>query len=443
MSIDAHINLIDSRHNSTNDLGVSQPAFSSINVHGGNTQIIVNPNNSIITQNSVSGRDDNDISEKLFLFVTANENESNALFEDSDFFKYEVKHSSNLDDVNFYNVGKFGEYHVVHFELQEQGSARADSSFISIYDAINEFRPDAVLLIGVAFGKDYGSDAPEEQRIGDVLISKTVVDYESGKIKNGMFASDGVIAQSGRALLSVFSNKHKSWRHLLATNRQARCYFGQVLSGDKVVDNKEFKEALLQRYPRAIGGEMEGRGAYGACRRKGLSEWIIIKSICDWGDGTKNTDKQVNQVCAARSTVSLLKHVFSDIKSFDVLQKHIYEVTNSLATPKVTKSFANQPAKKSPKSKNAVNPPIQQLTGIDKADALLKEAKGYENKQKYTDALQSLLVAWEIYRCEAGIESNDANRTLEKMKTIYMLLNKAQPFEQWLISSRQGRLYDA
>lgn len=48
-----------------------------------------------------------------------------------------------------------------------------------------------------------------------------------------------------------------------------------ILSGDKVVDDRKFKEKLLKNYPRAIGGEMEGRGAYSTCRNRNINEWIL------------------------------------------------------------------------------------------------------------------------------------------------------------------------
>lgn len=64
---------------------------------------------------------------------------------------------------------------------------------------------------------------------------------------------------------------------------------------------------------------MEGRGAYSACRTKRLDEWIIIKAICDWGENKENPNKEADQITAAKSVVSLLKHVFSIPSAFDRL----------------------------------------------------------------------------------------------------------------------------
>lgn len=254
---------------------------------------------------------------KRFLFVTANTHETKALLEDSDFFIFEEKRSSIKTDANFYNVGKFGNYDVVHFELINQGSIKADASILAIYEAIEAWHPDAVILIGIAFGKDNDQISEQGQHIGDVLISKMVADYESEKIKDGLQQSDGFISESGRHLTSVFQHYSKSWSYLIK-ERKAEVIMGLILSGDKVVDDEEFKSRLFSNFPRAIGGEMEGRGAYSACRRAGIDEWIIVKAICDWGV-SKDGNKTENQIVASESAVSFLKYVFSKSEAFDKL----------------------------------------------------------------------------------------------------------------------------
>jgi pentatricopeptide repeat protein len=256
---------------------------------------------------------------KRFLFVTANENETTALLEDTDFFKYEQGlRSQNPNDDSFYNVGKFGCYEIVHFELQDQGAVKAGASLPSIMMAIDAWKPDAVILIGIAFGKDNEKKPEPRQHIGDVLISKMIQDYESGKVMAGKFMSDGSKPESGKTLTSVFQHFSRTWDYSI-NGRKVKCELGLILSGDKVVDDINFKKRLFKAYPRAIGGEMEGRGAYSACKTQNIHEWIVVKAICDWG-GNKNTpDKDKNQLIAARSAVSLLKHVFSNEKAFEKL----------------------------------------------------------------------------------------------------------------------------
>lgn len=252
-----------------------------------------------------------------FLFVTANRNETNALLKDKDFFDFEERRSPKTGDTTFYNVGKFGNYDIVHFELINQGSIKADASILAIYDAIDVWYPDAIILVGIAFGKDNENTPEPHQHIGDILVSKMVADYESGKIENGVLESDGFISESGRHLMSVFQHYSSEWNYFIQ-ERKAKVIMGLILSGDRVVDDEEFKSKLFTAFPRAIGGEMEGRGAYSACRRKGIDEWIIVKGICDWGIH-KAENKTENQIVAAEATISFLKYIFSKPEAFDKL----------------------------------------------------------------------------------------------------------------------------
>lgn len=89
-------------------------------------------------------------------------------------------------------------------------------------------------------------------------------------------------------------------------------FFGSILSGEKLIDNNSYKNLLFKQFPNAIGGEMEGYGIYSACANQNLSEWIIIKGICDWADGNKNKNKDENQRIAVESAVSFCKSVFSE-----------------------------------------------------------------------------------------------------------------------------------
>ena len=47
-----------------------------------------------------------------------------------------------------------------------------------------------------------------------------------------------------------------------------------------------FLSNLKTPYPNAIGGEMEGTGAYGAAERRSVPI-LLVKGICDWADGHK------------------------------------------------------------------------------------------------------------------------------------------------------------
>ena len=56
---------------------------------------------------------------------------------------------------------------------------------------------------------------------------------------------------------------------------------------------------------------MEAYGIYAQCRLSGISEWIIIKAICDWGYNKQNSEKEKWQRIAADSAVDFCHTAFS------------------------------------------------------------------------------------------------------------------------------------
>jgi nucleoside phosphorylase len=67
---------------------------------------------------------------------------------------------------------------------------------------------------------------------------------------------------------------------------QAKVHFGLILTGEKLVDNIDFRNQLGQFEPEAVGGEIEGAGLYVACQDKKV-DWILVKAIRDWLMGVR------------------------------------------------------------------------------------------------------------------------------------------------------------
>jgi len=80
-----------------------------------------------------------------------------------------------------------------------------------------------------------------------------------------------------------------------------------ILTGEKLVDNLDYRTQLLKFEPEAVGGEMEAAGVYVASHDSKV-DWIVIKAICDWGDGQKAKNKEARQKKAARSAAEFLIH---------------------------------------------------------------------------------------------------------------------------------------
>jgi hypothetical protein len=82
--------------------------------------------------------------------------------------------------------------------------------------------------------------------------------------------------------------------------------FGLLLSGQKLLDNLDYRESLKALFPEAIGGEMEGVGLYVSASEAKI-DWIIVKGICDWGHKKNHADKDARQKLAALNAAQVVK----------------------------------------------------------------------------------------------------------------------------------------
>jgi nucleoside phosphorylase len=243
------------------------------------------------------------------LLITANEIETfhvrQALLplnEDTDVIK--VPHG-----LHTYFIGIFGEYLAVHVQLGKMGSLSYAGATLTAFESINNWNPKVVLMIGVAMGVN-----EEKQRIGDVLISDTIISYEIQRLSKGGITQRGSIVDAGAVLLDRFKNI--AWTNPIDDGLFSKILPSQILSGEKLIDNLKERNKILKVFPQASGAEMEGAGIYAACKRANLNEWLLVKGICDYGDGNKDVDKEQRQHLAAQSATSLSLKVFSSRVGF-------------------------------------------------------------------------------------------------------------------------------
>ncbi|MCC6649336.1 MAG: hypothetical protein IT374_27665 [Polyangiaceae bacterium] len=173
-----------------------------------------------------------------------------------------------------YYVGKCGGYPCVLVTCQA-GSGGRDGSTLAIVDAIDRWRPYAVLLLGIAFGRD-----PKKQVVGDVLVSTQVVPYELQRA-GAVTIHRGPRPEADGTLLDRVRHLDCSWTPE-GQSEARKPRRGPILSGEKLVDDEGVKAAVFAACPEAEGGEMEGAGLYAAAARRRLP-WLIVKAICDWG----------------------------------------------------------------------------------------------------------------------------------------------------------------
>lgn len=238
------------------------------------------------------------VSLRKLVFIVATNTESEALIE-----CFRLK-SINLLPQNLPRLSawrgtalKGFEIWVIRTEMASTGQAGAA---LTTEDAISQLAPDFMIMPGIAFGLK-----PDKQNIGDILVAKSINDYETSKLVDGHVIPRGESPNSSSELLSKARMVASSWR-------TSQVHVGQILSGPKLVNDSAFVDELRHRYPEAIGGEMEGCGFAAACERHKIP-WLLVKSICDWG--IKKTDEA--QPIAATHAVSFCMQVVALLPNAD------------------------------------------------------------------------------------------------------------------------------
>ncbi len=191
----------------------------------------------------------------------------------------------------------------------EMGTSGVGASLQAVSKGIAALSPTVVIIVGIAFGVN-----KRKQRIGDVLVTKQLQPYELQRIGSGATETEKVILRGDKPhasdwLLSLTRISAASW--VRSENTEVR--FGTVLTGEKLIDNRKFRDELLKLVPDAIGGEMEGMGLYVACHDKHV-DWILVKGICDFADGYKAANKEKNQERAAMNAADFVYHTLNAIQ---------------------------------------------------------------------------------------------------------------------------------
>lgn len=189
----------------------------------------------------------------------------------------------------------------------EMGPNGRGASQQALSKAIPLLKPAAVVMIGIAYGVN-----DEKQAIGDVLIAKQIMVYGLQRIGTD---------SEGKQTITPRGDKVSSSTNLLGLLRAAKpgwkgasLTFGTLLSGEKLVDNVDYREQLRQFASEAAGGEMEGEGVYVACAEaEAKVDWILVKAICDFADGMKHVDKDERQRIAATSAARFVRHALESV----------------------------------------------------------------------------------------------------------------------------------
>jgi len=236
------------------------------------------------------------------LIITATEVESQAVFQTFQQATGQEPKPDSDSERMYHDLGNVNDA-IVFLAQSGMGSVGPGASLQTVQKAIESLNPSAVIMVGIAFGIN-----AKKQSIGDVLVSRQLMLYDLQRVGTNKDGRPEIIPRGDRShasprLLSFFQGASLHW-----DESKAKVRFGLIVSGDKLVDNIEFRHKVRELEPEAIGGEMEGAGLYVACQDEKV-DWVLVKGICDWADGNKRRNKDKNQQLAAHNAASFVLHV--------------------------------------------------------------------------------------------------------------------------------------
>lgn len=240
------------------------------------------------------------------LIVTVTEVESRAVinvFQEAN--GVDPKHIPIGDRV-YIDLGKINDAHVF-LAVSGMGSGGVDGSQEDVRKGIEALSPSAVIMVGIAFGIN-----EQKQDIGDVLVSEQLILYDLQHVGEDKKGNLEIIPRGDKPHASPELINRLKMANLGKNESMAKIRYGLILSGNKLVDNIDFRNQLLKFEPEAIGGEMEGAGLYVACQNNKVN-WILVKAICDWADGQKAKDKDARQQLAAQNAAAFVLHALQQV----------------------------------------------------------------------------------------------------------------------------------
>jgi nucleoside phosphorylase len=181
----------------------------------------------------------------------------------------------------------------VYHATSEMGSGGPGGMQQSVDKAIRALDPGAVLAVGIAFGV-----SEKDQSIGDILLSEQLRLYELQR------AGAEIILRGDKPhATSRLINHFKTFSDVKWKGAKVRP--GLVMSGEKLIDNLDYRDQLVKLEVEAVGGEMEGAGLYVSSHEHKV-DWVVVKAICDWADGNKKRNKARRQKKAATNAVEFV-----------------------------------------------------------------------------------------------------------------------------------------
>ena len=170
-----------------------------------------------------------------------------------------------------------------------------------------QYLPNVKLVIGLGFAYARRSKC----NLGDVIISTFVDGVGNCRIEDGRLKFDeGCVRYTPVSTLTgnVFTKETSLWTSFVSSKdgHKSKARAGLVISSPMLLNDQRALDEYLKNNERFIGGEMEGQELARAQlhlmeKEERLLDFIIIKGVADFGDGTKEKAWQLTASLAAAS----------------------------------------------------------------------------------------------------------------------------------------------
>jgi nucleoside phosphorylase len=192
--------------------------------------------------------------------------------------------------------------------LPGMGSVQAG---IATTQAILDWEPYYIVLSGIA-----GGHKAFDRQLGDLVIAQQIVGYELGKLQAGVIKRRFQVLRPAFDLVqAAYRTETTDWSTRMQVPRPEsppdqppKVHYGVVASGEKVVADSQLMAELASSWSRLVAIEMEAYGtALAANQASNPPGVLMVKSLCDWADESKNDHWQEYAADAAAAfTMSLL-----------------------------------------------------------------------------------------------------------------------------------------
>ena len=200
-----------------------------------------------------------------------------------------------LDDRSaYFIIANYGSYKVAIIRT-DQGSDNTEDALDNVQKVL---KAKYVIAIGICYGaKESQSDElGSKTKMGDILVAESILDTSRKRAKGSERKPLTKEHKCSPKLYNLFKNNET----FEAPGKTVKVHCTSLASEDTLIRSQEYKDKILASLPQVKGGEMEAVGLAKAANRFNFN-WIVIKSIVDWGtEGKDGKWQKFSSIAAAQ-----------------------------------------------------------------------------------------------------------------------------------------------